>query len=143
MISLQEIQNIYQGYFDAVQKAEQNRKITDGMFGFGKKPADDPCHTDFLETLRSILTSETHEKPDSKHIQEILSYIYVSPAEHPEPLSAYWMLIAVHGLTNGLIPLLSKDDAAALLETYSKTYRRWERLPVQKNIIRLLKSQAE
>ena len=53
------------------------------------------------------------------------------------------MLIAVHGLTNGLIPLLSKDDAAALLETYCKTYRRWERLPVQKNIIRLLKSQAE
>lgn len=143
MISLQEIQNIYQGYFDAVQKAEQNRKITDGMFGFGKKPADNPCHTEFLETLRSILTSQTHEKPDSKHIQEILSYIYVSPAEHPEPQSAYWMLIAVHGLTNGLIPLLSKDDAAALLETYSKTYRRWERLPVQKNIIRLLKSQAE
>lgn len=143
MISLQDIQNVYHTYFDAVQKAEQNRKITDGMFGFGKKPADDPCHTEFLETLRRMLTNETDEKTDSQHIREILSYIYVSPAEHPEPQSAYWMLIAVHGLTNGLIPLLSKPDASSLLETYSKTYRRWERLPVQKNIIRLLKSQAE
>ena len=64
------------------------------------------------------------------------------PTEHREPLSAYWMLLAAHGTVLDLIPMLSPADAAELMKEYGKLYRRWERLPVQKNVIKALQKAA-
>ena len=40
--------------------------------------------------------------------RELLDFMYQLPKSHEEPKSIYWMLIAVHGLTAILIPLLEK-----------------------------------
>lgn len=140
MICLTDIQELYLQYLDAAIHAEQERRVTDGMFGIGKKASDDPCHTAFPEQLESMLHQFAAQKPDSEAVTGVLSYIYQIPVLHREPQSAFWMLIAVHGLSKELIPCLNKQDAAALCKEYCKTYRKWERLPVQKEVIRQLQA---
>ncbi|MCR4760600.1 MAG: hypothetical protein K5705_10105 [Oscillospiraceae bacterium] len=140
MTDLTDIQAVYRTYFAEAAQAEQNRKPADGLFGIGKKPADDPCHDRFLAALESALQTFAAQKPASGEVRAVLSLIYRMPAEHREPLSVYWMLNAVCGLTQPLIPLLEPADAAALLTQYDADCPRRERLPVQKQIARALKN---
>ena len=136
------IRKIYDAYFEKALAAEQNRKPTDGMFGIGKKAGDDPCHAAFAAELESALHEYASERPASDDVRTLLTYIYQIPKSHEDPKSMYWMLIAVHGLTNNLIPLLNAQDAADLVRTYQAEYKRWERLPVQQKILRALKQAA-
>ena len=143
MSVLDEVRNLYAKYLEEALSAEKKQKLTDGMFGFGKKAADDPCHSAFYEALKALLEAYAGETPDSGCVSEILSFIYQEPLHHREPPSIYWMLIAAHGLTSSLTETLSAKDAAALYEAYSKNYSRWELLPVQKDIYRRLKKIAK
>ena len=137
------ILKIYDSYFEKALAAEKNRKPTDGMFGIGKKPGDDPCHTEFAEVLEAALKEFAASAPDSAAVSELLAYMYGIPKEHQDPKSVYWMLIAVHGLTAELIPRLGKDEAEVLYREYGAAYRRWERLPVQQQIYRALAQAAK
>lgn len=136
------IRKIYDSYFDKALAAEQNRKPTDGMFGIGKKPGDDPCHTEFAAELEAALNTYKEGSPASAEVRELLDFMYQLPKSHEEPKSIYWMLIAVHGLSAILIPLLGQSDAAALRKSYAAAYKRWERLPVQQQILRALEQAA-
>lgn len=136
------IRKIYDSYFEKALAAEQNRKPTDGMFGIGKKPGDDPCHAEFAAELEAALNTYKEESPASAEVRELLDFMYQLPKSHEEPKSIYWMLIAVHGLTAILIPLLGQSDAAALRKSYAAAYKRWERLPVQQKVLRALEQAA-
>ena len=59
---------------------------------------------------------------------------------HP---SVYWMLLAVHGLTQPLIARLRPEDAQAMYLWYQKAYPRRERLPVQNQVLEALKRQGK
>lgn len=136
------IRKIYDSYLEKAFAAEENRKPTDGMFGIGKKPGDDPCHAEFAAELETALKHCREEAPDSAEVRELLDYMYQQPKSHEEPKSIYWMLIAVHGLTAILIPLLGQPDAAELKKSYTAAYKRRERLPVQQQILRALEQAA-
>ena len=137
------IRKIYDDYLEKALNAEKNRKPTDGMFGIGKKPGDDPCHAEFAAQLEAALKEYAAEAPEPSSVRELLSYMYTLPKSHEDPKSIYWMLIAVHGLTSVLIPLLGKANAAALKKEYGAAFRRWERLPVQQQIYRALAQAAK
>lgn len=143
MTALTQIREIYTEYLEAAALAEQKQKPTDGMFGIGKKAADDPCHTAFIDSLKAALEAYAQQSPASEETASILRYIYRMPLEHRSPVSIYWMLIAAHSLTEELIPFLSETDASALFSEYSGDFRRWERLPNQKKICRLLQKSAK
>ena len=130
------LQALYDGYLkkDAIQ-VEKNRKPGEGIFGIGKRPSDDPCHDRFAANLKEWLEAFGEEKPDSAEIREVLSLIYRAPKKYPDPKSSFWMLIAVQSLTLGLIPRLSESDARSLVGEFAGLYKRWERLPVQKQIL--------
>ena len=59
------------------------------------------------------------------------------------PLAAQWMLRAVERHSVALIPLLHAADAAALEKEYAARYPRWDRLPVQKEVLKALKLRKE
>ena len=141
MSGLPEIRALYDAYLETALALEADRKPGQGLLGFGKKPADDPCHPQFAEDLRVALAELEAEDPDSARRRAVLELILFAPTEHREPLSVYWMLVAVHGLTPSLIRGLDPADAAALGDRYGKTYPRWERLPIQKDVFRALKQQ--
>ncbi len=137
-----ELSEIYEEYLAEAVRAESERKPGEGRFGIGKTPADDPCHASFAEKLEAWLGAFLRTDPDSGAVRGVLEEVYRAPKAHPEPRSAYWMLIAVQGLTAGLISRLSREDAAALTAEYAAAYKRYERMPVQKQLFAALKKAA-
>lgn len=134
------IRPIYEDYLMQAAKLEAERKVGDGLFGVGTKPADDPCHDEFAKKLEAELNAYSKENNTSAEVREVLSYIYNMPSLHREPLSAYWMLNAVQGLTLELIKQLSAEDSEVLCKEYSKLFKRWQRLPVQQQVYSALKN---
>ena len=137
--SMQKLSTLYENYLDEALKVELARKPGEGIFGIGKKPSDDPCHDRFTENLKKLLEDFRAAAPESGEVRDVLRYLYRAPKEHPEPKTAYWLLIAVQSLTKELIPLLSVEDAAVLAKEYTGLYKRWELLPIQKQILDTLK----
>ena len=142
-MNIDSLEELYESYYAKALKVEQDRKPGEGIFGIGKKPADDPCHDRFVADLKDWLETFSETEPDSAAVREVLSLIYMAPKKYPEPKSAYWMLVAVQGLTIDLIPRLTAEDAAALDAEFSTAYKRWERLPAQKQILDELNRMAK
>ena len=140
---LSAIKALYEEYITEVEQLERDKKPADGLLGFGKKISDDPCHDRFSERLRKMLEDYAAEKPDTSDIRAVLEYIYSIQTEHKDPVSAYWLMNAVHGFTADLVKILSREDASALCEFYEKKCPRSERFPVQKKVIKALKSAAK
>jgi hypothetical protein len=138
----QTLQSLYEAYLTEAHHAELAQKPTDGLFGFGKKAADDPCHDRFVVSLDNWLKKFADSTPDSATVRNALSFIYNAHAENRDYQSIYWVLIAVHGLTRNLVPLLNRDDASALLSEYTSAFPRYARLPVQKELLVALKKAA-
>lgn len=139
----QTVQSLYEAYLTDAIQVEKAQKPTDGLFGFGKKAADDPCHDRFVLALENWLKEFAASSPDSSSVRNVLTFIYKTHAENRNYQSVYWMLIAVHGLTRSLIPLLNPADASTLLSEYSSAFPRYVRLPVQKEIMAALKKAAK
>ena len=133
--NMQQLTALYESYLDEARKVELSRKPGEGIFGIGKRPSDDPCHDRFAANLKEWLEAFGEEAPDSAAIREVLSLVYKAPKKYPDPKSSFWMLIAVQSLTLGLIPRLSESDARALVGEFGGLYKRWERLPVQRQIL--------
>lgn len=132
---------LYENYLAEAETVEKNRKLGAGWFGMKGGPADDPCHDRFAETLRSYF--EELSGAPSEFIREELAYVYTAPRDNPNPRAAYWMLVAVQGLTQPLIASLTPQDAGTLAELLEKTFRRSERMPAQIKLIKALKAAAK
>lgn len=138
---LNEIQKLYDSYLDEVRRLEARRGVTDGLLGFGKGSGGDPCHDRFAGDLERLLTAAA-DAGDAGDLASLLRYIYDAPLAVGERESAYWMLLAVHRLTEPLISLLQTEDAVPIAAAYHKAYPRYKRLPAMKKVAKLLKAQA-
>ena len=135
---LEELRRLYGEYLAEARQAEAKLRPLDGVMGFGRKSSDDPCHSRFAEELEALLKTAAADGLKSGELRAMLSYIYRAPKENPEPLAAYWMLMAIHGLTPDLAERLDREDAEALWEEYRAAYPRRERLPAQKKVLSAL-----
>ena len=140
--ALARLQELYESYIAKVDFLEKNRKPGEGLLGLKGGPDEDPCHDRFADDLQEFYTEITMGKPASGTVRELMEYACTAPGQHREPRTAYWMLIAVQSLTQPLIRLLTPQDAGALAELYENNYRRFERLPSQKQLMKALKSAA-
>ena len=70
------VRQIYLQYAADADAAERRHSPADGLFGLGKRAADDPCHTACLESLSAALTAFRQENPDSAAVREVLACIY-------------------------------------------------------------------
>ena len=133
---------LYEAYLDEAAAAERGKGFFAGAFGLKGGPADDPCHERFAERLQALLADFAEERPGSCEARALLEQVFAPPPKGC-PKSAYWMLLAVHGTAEGLIPALGREDARALRESYRGDYPRHRRLPVQDRILRLLEKAAQ
>ncbi len=134
---ISKVQEIYEGYIADTLRLEAERKPADGLLGFGRNPAHDPCHELFSDRLQKALKS-AEGAITSDVVSELLHFMYKAPLENQNNKLAYWMLIAVHAHTKDMICFLNQEDAAALLLLYNELYPKRSRLPVQKEIAALL-----
>ncbi len=139
MADAADIRALYAAYIEKAETLERDRKPGEGLLGLKKGPADDPCHGRFAEELEAAVADYAAQPPAPAEAAALLSYMFDVPQAHREPVFAYWMLIAVQGLSLPLIDGLDPADADALFRIYEKTYPRWERLPVQKKVLAALR----
>ena len=139
MTGFLDIRTLYEAYLEKAMDVELKHNPADGIFGFGRKTSDDPCHEKFAEDLKAALKDFAAGEPDSGEVREVLAFIYRAPIEHPQPLCSFWMLNAAHGFTKDLIPRLSREDAAVLRKQYGGDYKFWNRLPAQQELFAALK----
>ncbi len=137
-----EVREIYEGYIADTMRLEAERKPGDGLLGFGRNPAHDPCHDIFSDKLQKALKSAEGGALTSGDAAELLLYMYNAPLKNQNNKLAYWMLIAVQAHTREVICFLSSEDAAALSVKYNEMFPKRTRLPVQNELAALLKVQA-
>lgn len=140
--SILAIRGIYDDYLADVEKLIATRKPTDGLMGFGKRAGDDVCHERFADRLEAELNDVAKASPSSEEAFAVMHVVFEVPPEYKDNSLAYLMLLAVQGLTDGLIPFLSREDAQKLSSLYSDLYPKHSLLPVQKKISMHLLSQA-
>lgn len=139
---LEQIIDLYDRYVQQVADLEAHRKFGEGLFGSKDGPKNHPCHQKFADDLEELLKEMEKTAPGSAAVTEVLSFIYAAPRRYSPPMSGYWMLIAVQGLTAPLTDKLNRNDAKALLDQYCQDYKRRERLPVQDRVVRLLEGKS-
>jgi hypothetical protein len=139
---IREIQRIYDDYLSETIRLEKDRKVTEGLMGFGQGLGSAPCHDQFTEKLEQMLTVFMSNVPSSDAVADVLAFMYDVPLKNKDNTLAYLMLKAVHTLTEKLIALLTPEAAAALSAMYREAYPKSERLPAQKKIAAQLQAQA-
>ena len=142
MTELEEVRQVYREYEARIGALRQSGRITGGLLGMGGGPAADSCNDRFIDALRERLQAVAREGLPEEELVELLDYIYEVPARYRDDRVIYWMFLAVQGLTEPLVRQLSPACARGLLQSYQGRYRPFERLPAQKNILRVLKERA-
>ena len=139
---IREIRRIYDDYVDETMRLEKDRKVNEGLMGFGGGPGTHPCHDRFSEQLEQKLDLLAANAPSTEDIREVLEFMYSAPLKNKDNALAYWMLQAVHALTDKLIGFLSLEDSAALSCLYKESYPKSLRMPAQNKIALLLQAQS-
>ena len=138
MTPLEIMQKLYMDYIEQAAAAQKKQRMGDGILGFGRKASDDPCHERFIENLSRQMAEFIEAGISSQDLREVMAYVFQAQNQHREPVSQYWMLIAAHSTVQDMIPLLNREDAAALRELYGNLFKRRECLPVQTKIMKRL-----
>lgn len=141
-MELMELKEIYRQY--VLDYAQVRRKATpmDGLFGMGQDPRKDPCHMRFYEAVEQWVAAFAAERPEGEQAYLVVHWILAAPAEHTGK-AVYWFMFAAHGLCRELIPLLSPAQCAELRMLYDENYPRRDRMPLQKEVYKLLRKGAE
>lgn len=135
------IQELYEEYVAEFQELEQERRVGAGMFGLTNGPRNYPCHGQFSKDLERLLKEEAANAA-AEEAEQVLEYVYLAPQGRKKQDSVYWMMTAVHSLTEELILRLTPEAAGRLLGQYQDAYPRRTLLPAQKKILSALKDQA-
>lgn len=142
MPDLSDFKSLYASYLSEAADAEREAGPLGGLWGYGTRAADHPCHNRFANRTQSLLGDFALENHPSSEVRDVLAYVYDAPLENKKFLSSFWMLTAVHGMTLDLIPLLNGEDAHSLWIRYANCFPRRDRLPVQERVFSALKQQG-
>lgn len=135
-MTVDELRAIYAQYLEEAQGLEKKRRFGDGLFGFGRRPADHPCHERLVEDVTGAVRAMAEE--GSPELAAALDLICDAPGEHPDPPSIHWTLVAAQGAMLAAIPALTPAEAAALRGRFAAAHPRSRRMPVEEEILRAL-----
>ena len=137
-----ELKEIYESYIEQVAKVMKNASAFDGVFGWGDDPKKNPCHMEFYERVENYVQQLLQNAPTEDAVFETADWIIRTAADH-KGKATYWYMFAAHGLCKDLIPLLTSAHCASLRDFYDEHYPKFDRLPVQRDLYKLLKKRAK
>lgn len=140
-MELEQLKAIYTKYIQDVAQVYKDAKPMDGLFGWGDDPRKDPCHMRFYEDAERWTKAFLAAGPGQAEVFEAVRFMLETPAAHREQ-HCFWFLYAAHGLTRELIPMLQASECAQLRAFYDEAYPKRDRMPVQKDVYKLLKKGA-
>lgn len=137
-----QLKEIYTKYAEDAARVYKDAKPTDGLFGWGDDPGKDPCHMRFYEDTERWVKTFLSEDPARHTAYEAARILLETPAAFREN-RCFWFMYAAQGLARELIPRLSPEQCTQLRAFYDGAYPRRDRMPVQKDVYRLLKKGAK
>ena len=137
---MEQLKQCYARYIAAAENAEKNKSAWNGAFGLGASTKDHPCHDDFYEAMEEWSQAFVAKNPSQAEAEEAVTYIFEMSETFRGKLP-YWYMYAAHGLTRPIIPKVSPEFAKKIRVWYNDNNPRQDRLPVQREVFKLLKKQ--
>ena len=135
------LEQAFADYLQDLENYEKKRKPTDGLLGFGHSLQNDPCHERLDHRVEDIIRQMCVLSPVSKEAEQAVRRLLLHE-DAKWPLAAQWMLRALERHALPLISFLSPEAAAHLQKEYAARYKPWDRLPVQKQVLKALKQRG-
>lgn len=135
---LTKLKAIYADYNTAVQEVRKNARAFDGILGLGKDPRKDACHDAYYQAVGQWVTEFLAAGPAQEELLEAALYITETPKAY-EGKECYWYMYASHGHLKPIIPLLTPESRATVAERLEGSYHKRDRMPLQKEILKLLR----
>ena len=132
----------YGQYGQEAREAAEKASPWDGMLGFGNDPRKHACHDSFYRDVGAWTEEFLKSQPTQAQAVEVVGWILRAAKEH-EGGATYGYLYAAQGFARGLIPLMAPEDCRQLQKWYDGAYRPIDRLPVQREVYKLLKKGAK
>lgn len=139
---MEQLKACYAAYLAAVEKAEKNKSTWNGAFGLGSSTKDHPCHDDFYEAMGAWCDGFVKKNPTQAEAEEAVRFILETSEAHRGKLP-YWYMYAAHGFTRPIIPMVSPQFAGEMRVWYNERNPRQDRMPVQREVFKLLKKQEK
>ncbi len=131
------LQALYEAYNQEATRVRRTAKPFDGVFGMGNDPRNNPCHDLFYDNVRSWVQDFETSAPSPEVAAAAVRYLLETPAQYRQQ-ECYWYMYACIGFAERLIPFLKKEDCAALSQLLSSLYAKYDRMPVQRRVLKLL-----
>ena len=140
--SINLLRQAYLDFRQDVEAFERSRKPTDGLLGFGKTLQNDSCQERFDQRLSQIVETMRMSSPSPEDAEAAVRLMLFRDHDNAWSREALWMLFAAERHSLPLIPFLTPDAAAACCREYGDRYKRWDRLPAQKQVYAALKKRS-
>ena len=137
--NLAALEQAFISYREEIEAFERKSKPMDGLLGFGRSLRNDSCHDRFDERVAQAVNGICGLQPTPETAERAVRMLISRDDFSAWPLAAQWMLRAVERHSIPLIPFLTSAASAALYSEYARRYRPWDRLPVQKDVLKALK----
>ena len=130
----------YDQYAEKVAALWKETNPLSRAFDIGSTPKNHPCHMEYYEELSRWVNDFINSDPVYPELLSVTHWFLKAEAAKEGPANEpAWILFAVQGLAKPLIPMLNPEDRDELRTAYDNLYPRRRRLPVQKEVYRLLK----
>lgn len=138
---IRELMEIYDRYDRTLHKVVREAPATAGLFGLGEDPRKHHCHMEFYEAVEGWMEAFCQTDPENGPAYQAAEWI-ITAAAKKEGDPTYWFLYAAQGLAKPLVSKLDCQQCASLREFYDDRYPRRDRMPVQKELYKMLKKGA-
>ena len=135
---MEKLKACYTRYLTEAEKVWKNRSAWDGALGIGSSSKDHPCHIEFYEAVEHWV-AELLETAPAQETAEAAMALVLQTSEQYKGQFPYWTLFAAHGLMRPLVALISPRFAGEMRAWYDEKILRRDRLPVHKELYKLLK----
>lgn len=139
---MEQLKACYEKYIAEAEVVWKNRPAWDGVMGFGSVIKDHPCHVAFFEAVQAWADSFMKNDPNAQAAEAAIAFVLETSEKYKGEFT-YWTMFAAHGLVRPLVSLVSPRFAARTRVWYEEHIPRPERLPVQKDLLKLLKKREK
>ena len=135
---IEEYHGIMNVYREEVQKVQQKKRFFDGVLGLGTHPGSAACH-EIMDQQVEALCDRAAAEADAAEKAELTEAILQAAVQWKGPEYARLMLVATQRHTLKLIPTLEAEKKESLRAWFEQEFPRRMRLPVQDQVLKMLK----
>lgn len=138
VISVEKLASLIEDYVTWVKTDGGAGRSVNAYLGLQTERVSHPNHTAFYEAVGTWVEEFLKSEPeDARRLQALKILLFA--ASDREGTGAVWYLVAIQNWAKPIIAGLSPDSRQVLGEEYGKRYPRGKRLPLQKEICKMLK----